>query len=116
MSFLSRWNRRLGNSRPAHFLDQFSPNARLFLLSTVIGGITFSGFQLFFNIYLRSRGLDLDFIGALNAIPSGAALLVGVPMGILSDRIGRRRAMLIGLSVATLAAWGLFLFTPPALA
>jgi MFS family permease len=87
------------------YFDQFTPNARLFLLSTVIGGITFSGFQLFFNIFLRARGYDLDFVGLLNAIPSGAALIVGVPMGILSDRLGRKRSMLIGLTVATWAAW-----------
>jgi len=87
------------------YLDQFTRNAQLFLLSTLIGGVTFSGFQLFFNIYLRSRGYDLDFIGLLNALPSGAALLVGVPMGVLSDRLGRRRSMLIGLTVATWAAW-----------
>lgn len=98
---------RLRDSQLVKYFGQFRYNARLFLLSTIIGGITFSGFQLFFNIFLRARGYDLDFVGLLNAIPSGAALLVGVPMGILSDRIGRRRAMLIGLSVATLAAWAL---------
>ncbi len=101
---LLRWLKALPFLR---YFEQFQPNARLFLLATVISGITQSGFQLFFNIYLRTRGFDFDFIGLLNAIPSGAALLVGVPMGLLSDRIGARRAMLIGLSVATLAAWGL---------
>src|SRR3990172_11084074 len=103
MSILRRYRRRLAASPPIRFLDQFSRDARLFLLGTVIGGITFTGFQLFFNIYLRSRGFDLDFIGVLNAIPSGAALLAGVPMGMLSDRIGPRRAMLAGLGIATLA-------------
>jgi MFS family permease len=95
----------LRDSRMMQYFGQFRPNARLFLLSTLISGITLSGFQLFFNIYLRSRGFDLDFIGLLNALPSGAALLVGIPLGIVSDRIGRRRAMLFGLAVATLAAW-----------
>jgi len=104
MSFLRRWGKQFERSRVGRFLYQFSRDARLFLLATVIGGITFTGFQLFFNIYLRSRGFDLDFIGALNAIPSGAALLAGVPMGMLSDRIGPRRAMLAGLGLATLAA------------
>jgi len=99
--------RRLGDNKLFNYFGQFRRNARFFLLSTVIGGITFSGFQLFFNIFLRSRGYDLGFVGLLNAIPSGAALLVGVPMGILSDRIGRRRAMLIGLSVNALTAWAL---------
>jgi MFS family permease len=97
----------LRDSSVVRYFGQFRRNARLFLLSTLVSGITFSGFQLFFNIYLRSRGFDLDFIGLLNALPSGAALVVGIPMGILSDRIGRRRAMLIGLTVATLAAWAL---------
>ncbi len=104
MNFLHRWRKQFERSRVGLFLYQFSRDARLFLLATVIGGITFTGFQLFFNIYLRSRGFDLDFIGLLNAIPSGAALLAGVPMGMLSDRIGPRRAMLAGLGVATLAA------------
>ena len=99
--------RRLSDNKLFNYFGQFRRNARFFLLSTVIGGITFSGFQLFFNIFLRSRGYDLGFVGLLNAIPSGAALLVGVPMGILSDRIGRRRAMLIGLSVNALTAWAL---------
>jgi MFS family permease len=102
-----RYLRRVAQSRLFTYFSQFRRNARLFLLSTVVGGITFSGFQLFFNIFLQSRGYDREFIGLLNALPSGAALVVGVPMGILSDRIGRRRAMLIGLSIATLAALGL---------
>ncbi|HEY4690093.1 MAG TPA: MFS transporter [Anaerolineae bacterium] len=106
MNFLRRLRKLLLTSRPARFVGQFSHNAQLFLLSTLIGGITLAGFNLFFNIYLRSRGFDLDFIGVLNAIPAASALIVGVPMGILSDRIGRRRAMLIGLGTAILGAWG----------
>src|SRR5512136_2604216 len=86
---------------------QFSRNARLFLAATLISGVATSSLQLFFNIYLRSRNFDLDFIGLINAIPAGAALVVGVPMGMLSDRIGRRRAMLIGLAFSTGAAWGM---------
>lgn len=85
--------------------EMFSRNAKLFLLSTVVGGITFSGFQLFFNFFILARGFDRDFLGLINAVPSGAALLVGVPMGMLSDRIGRRRAMIIGVGVATVALW-----------
>jgi hypothetical protein len=72
MFFLRRWVRRLTATPPFKFLDQFSRNARLFLLSTLISGITFSGFQLFFNIYLRSRGFDLDFIGVPIGMSTGA--------------------------------------------
>lgn len=106
MRTLTDWGRRLGQVRVVRYFGQFQPDARLFLLATVINGITLAGFQLFFNIYLRARGFDLDFIGLLNALPAGAALVVGVPMGLFSDRIGPRRAMLLGLAVSTAAAWG----------
>lgn len=86
-------------------IDDLTPNARLFLLATVINGATFAIFQLFFNLYILARGFDRDFLGLVNAAPSAAALLVGVPMGLLSDRIGRRRAMLIGVSVTSAALW-----------
>ncbi|MBI3361939.1 MAG: MFS transporter [Chloroflexi bacterium] len=99
--------RSLRPDEPLRYFTQFNRNAKLFLLSTVVGGIAFAGFQLFFNIFLRRRGYDLDFVGLLNAVPAGAGLLTGIPLGIAYDRIGRRRAMLIGVTVATATAWAL---------
>jgi MFS family permease len=104
---LQTFLRRLGALPALRYFDQFQPNAQLFLLATVINGITLSGFQLFFNIYLEARGFDRDFIGLLNSLPSLASLVVGVPLGVLADRIGARRAMLIGIGVSTAAAWTL---------
>ncbi len=89
------------------YFKQFSYNARTFLLATIISGITLSAMQLFFNLYLKRLEVGDSFMGLLNAIPAGAALIAGVPMGILSDHLGRRRAMLIGLLLSTLSAWGL---------
>lgn len=86
------------------YFSQFHYNARLFLLATVINGVTFSGFQLFFNIYLESRGFSRDFMGVLNSLPSMAMLIGGLPLGVLSDRLGQRRSMLIGIFGSTLAA------------
>lgn len=105
--------RRLSALPALRYFDQFQPNARLFLLATVVNGITLSGFQLFFNIYLEARGFDRDFIGLLNALPSAASLLVGVPLGVLADRIGARQAMLSGIGVATVAAWALIASPSP---
>jgi MFS family permease len=39
----------------------------------------------------------------VNAAPSLSALLLGVPMGLLSDRMGRKRAMMIGFALANFA-------------
>jgi MFS family permease len=91
----------------------FNRPARLFLLTTVINGIIFSGWQLFFNFFILSRGFDKSYLGLVNSAPSVASLLLGLPLGILSDRIGRKRAMLIGLGVGTLCQAGTVLFTHP---
>lgn len=80
----------------------FDRQARLFLFATLIDGIVFSGWSLFFNFYILERGFDRDFLGMVNAAPSVAALLLGIFMGQLSDRLGRKRAMLLGVGVAVL--------------
>lgn len=76
--------------------------ARLLLLATVINGVIFSAWSLFFNFYMLESGFSRDFLGLVNSAPSLAALLFGIPMGRLSDRLGRRRAILIGIAVASL--------------
>jgi len=77
----------------------FNRPARLFLLATISDGIVFSAWMLFFNFYILQRGFGRDFLGLANAMPSISALLLSIPIGMLSDRIGRRRSMLIGLGL-----------------
>lgn len=81
-------------------LNQFhglNKPARLFLLAIFFDGLLFAGWNLFLNLYVISAGHSRDFLGMLNAAPSVSALILAVPMGLLSDRIGRKRAMMIGL-------------------
>jgi MFS family permease len=93
----------------------FGRPARLFLLATIINGIIFSSWQLFFNFFILSRGFDKNYLGLVNSAPSAAALLLAVPFGIFSDRIGRKRAMLAGLLLATLCQVATVLFAHPVL-
>lgn len=81
----------------------FPKSARLFLTATIINGIIFSAWQLFFNFFILARGYEKDFLGLINSMPSMAGLVLGIVMGMVSDRIGRRPAMLIGLSIYTFA-------------
>jgi MFS family permease len=93
-------------------LNQFSllnKPARLFLLALFLDGLLFSGFSLFLNLYIIDAGYSRDFLGMLNAAPSISALLLGVPMGLLSDRMGRKRAMILGFIVANFAIIGMLL-------
>ena len=78
-------------------LGKLSRNARLFLLAAVIEGIIYSTWSLYINFFVFPRGFDRQFMGLANAMPWMASLLLGLLMGIFSDHIGRRKAMLLGL-------------------
>jgi MFS family permease len=92
--------------------DQFrhlNKPARLFLLALFLDGLLFSGWNLFFNLYIIDAGYSRDFLGLINAVPSFSGLLLGVPMGLLSDRIGRKLSMILGLILANLGIIGMIL-------
>lgn len=74
-------------------------NTKLFLLSTLLFGFSFSVWELFFNLYILSLGLNNDILGLIRFATPLAALVLGLPLGLLSDRVGRRPSMLIGLAV-----------------
>ncbi|MBN1146283.1 MAG: MFS transporter [Anaerolineales bacterium] len=80
-------------------MRSFGRPARLFLIATVLDGIVLNIWWLFFNFYILERGFSREFLGLVNAAPSLAALLLGLPLGLLSDRIGRKKAMLLGVGV-----------------
>jgi MFS family permease len=54
---------------------------------------------LFFNLYILSLDFSSDTLGLIRSATPLAALVLGLPMGLLSDRIGRRKSMIIGLSI-----------------
>jgi MFS family permease len=47
-------------------------------------------------------GINNDMLGLIRSATPLAALILGLPLGLLSDRIGRRSSMLIGLSIGFL--------------
>ena len=83
-------------------IRSFNRSALLFLIATILDGIIFSAWNLFFNFFILERGLGRDFLGLVNAMPSVSALLFGIPIGMLSDRISRKRAMLVGVALSIL--------------
>lgn len=96
-------------------LSTFNRDARLFLTMTVINGIIFSGWQLFFNIYMLESGFTREFLGVVNSMPSLSALLLGIPIGRLSDRMGRKQAIILGLLLSSVSFLGQVTFKEPAL-
>jgi MFS family permease len=82
-------------------LRSFNRAARLFLLMIIIDGVIFSGWQLFFNFYILQSGFSREFLGLVNSMPSAAGLIFGIPLGRLSDRIGRRLSIMVGLGMSS---------------
>jgi len=91
-------------------VKQFSPNARLFLVSIILTGAALGIYRLLFNFYVLSLGMDANVVGQLTSTNSMTALLLAVPMGYAADLLGRKKAFIIGglavcLSIAGMVAW-----------
>ncbi|MBN1584045.1 MAG: MFS transporter [Anaerolineae bacterium] len=86
-------------------------NAKHYMVCTILYAINMGLSALFFNLYLTSLGFDAAFIGLNSTLLSGAALVSALPSGLIADRIGRKRSMLLGLASMALAQFGLAVFT-----
>ena len=101
-----------------HTLDPirgFGRPARLFLAMLVLDGIIFSSWQLFFNFYILQSGFTREFLGLATSLPSAAALIFGIPLGRLSDRIGRKASIIIGIAMSSLLMLAQVTFRDPRL-
>jgi len=96
-------------------VGKLSQSAKLLLLALLLDGFLFTAFGLFFNFYILSDGHSREYLGLINAMPSIAALVLGLPMGMLSDRIGRKRSMLIGFTLANFAILTMLVVRQPIL-
>ncbi|MBU1355103.1 MAG: MFS transporter [Candidatus Edwardsbacteria bacterium] len=75
---------------------RFSRNAKLYLLSTFLISVGFSFYGVLFNLYLTEGGLQEGIIGSILSLSGLALVITALPAGILSDRLGRKKAMIIG--------------------
>lgn len=90
-------------------LTSFSPNARYYLLSEVIIGLSYGIYALIFNLYVDSMGYPRSFLGELQSLPNLIALFGAVPAGVLVDFIGRKRALLLSGLARAAATMGIVL-------
>jgi MFS family permease len=81
-------------------LALFQPNVRFLLIAVFLDGIAVSGTMLFFNFFVLARGYGSDFLGLVNSIPAAVALLLGLPLGRLADRVGYRTGIVAGFAVS----------------
>ncbi|MBI3958239.1 MAG: MFS transporter [Chloroflexi bacterium] len=84
-------------------LRKFSRNARLYLVSAGLMGFTVFGgiYSLLRSLYLLRLGYGLEFIGLVSAVGLLGWALACLPAGDIGRRLGSRRAMVLGLGLAT---------------
>ncbi len=100
---------RLG--RYARSFTGFERDAQIFLLTTLVAGAATSLYWIDFNLYLQSLGVSRPTIGLIAAAASIAGVVVAFPASGLSDRIGRRWVMAIGLGLVLVAFVGFLSWT-----
>jgi len=88
------------------YWKSFSPNVRLFLLAIFFYQLALVFFNLYYNLYLLELGFREDFLGIINGLNPLAAGLVALPGGILSDRFGRQRLILLAFALSILTILG----------
>jgi len=75
---------------------QFSRPARFYLLAEFLVWTAHGIFSVLFNLYLVEAGLPESFVGrAVSASAAGLAL-AALPAGLLAERWGRRRTLVLG--------------------
>lgn len=75
-------------------------NAKLYLVATSLQGFSNGIWGVIFYLYLNLHeiGFDLDFIGGMAFAGTIATGIVALPAGLLIERIGPKRGILIGLT------------------
>ena len=99
--------------RYARSFTGFERDARIFLVTTLVYGVTLSLWWVDFNLYLTALGFDPAFIGISGTVGSAAGVVAAFPAAILSDRLGRRLVLALGTAGTALAIAGLLFTTAP---
>lgn len=83
--------------------DRVSTPAKLFLTATALNGFGNGIINVVWQLYLTSLGFDGAAIGTIFMMNAIGASLLTIPSGILADRYGKGKIMLLGFSFAGLA-------------
>jgi MFS family permease len=102
--------RRLPGGGVLARVGSFHRDARIFLVTTLVGGAALSLYWIDFNLYLASLGYSTATIGLVATVASTAGAITAFPASAISDRVGRRAVMGGGVLLAIGALIGLLAF------
>lgn len=89
-------------------------NARLYLVSNALGGVSTGILLVLYNLYLVSLGYGTDFVGAILFVGTLGAGIAIFPAGLCIDRFGGKLVMIWSSIILGLIGIGQILFRQPA--
>jgi len=77
-----------------------SRNAKLYLVATILQGLSFGIWGVIFNLYLNLSevGFQPSFVGNMFTVSGVATGLIALPAGLFCERFGPKRALLISFT------------------
>lgn len=82
---------------------RFNKNAWYFIVARVVFAFGTAVTRVFFNLFLLASGFDAALIGVAASIVQVGGAIFTVPALLLLDRIGRKRAALLGAAISMLS-------------
>jgi DHA1 family multidrug resistance protein-like MFS transporter len=79
-------------------------SAKLFLAGVIFQGIANGIHNVVLQLYLTSLGFSGSSLGTIVMMNALSSTILTIPMGIIADRIGKRKMLLVGLCSIFLAA------------
>ncbi len=81
----------------------YNRSIKLFLTVPILFGMYFALKGLFFNFYILGLGFDKGYLGIANGMTAAAMLVFAFPLGVLTDRIGRKNAVFLGMVILAIS-------------
>ncbi|HJP30537.1 MAG TPA: MFS transporter [Candidatus Latescibacteria bacterium] len=94
-------------------LREFNRNVKLFFLYGISINAGMALFTLLYNLYLLRLSYQEDFIGQVAGMAPLATGLLALPIGMLSDRLGRKPFLVASSLLLAVSQLGLCLSTTP---
>ncbi|WP_010676457.1 MFS transporter [Bacillus timonensis] len=79
----------------------YNQNIKLFILATIFTQLGMGMFTIMYNFYVRELGYSEQTNGTIIAMTALASAIILVPAGLMSDKFGRKKVMVIGIAVST---------------
>lgn len=81
----------------------YNQNIKLFIFATIFTQLGMGMFTIMYNFYVRELGYSEQTNGTIIAMTALASAIILVPAGLMSDKFGRKKVMVAGVAISTLA-------------